>query len=43
MHFRRKGVQRKVTIAIHYENTPVQVYCEFYHQNNENFQMKKIW
>ena len=24
----------------HYENTPIQIYGEFYHQNNENFQMK---
>ena len=24
----------------HYENTPIQIYWEFYHQKNENFQMK---
>ena len=24
----------------HYENMPVQIYWEFYHQKNENFQMK---
>ena len=25
---------------IHYGNTPIQIYWEFYHQKNENFQMK---
>ena len=25
----------------HYENTPIQIYWEFYHQKNENFQIKK--
>ena len=24
----------------HYENTPIQIYWKFYHQKNENFQMK---
>ena len=24
----------------HYENRPIQLYWEFYHQKNENFQMK---
>ena len=24
----------------HYENTPIQIYWEVYHQKNENFQMK---
>ena len=24
----------------HYENTPIQIYWEFYHQNNENLQIK---
>ena len=24
----------------HYENTPIQIYWEFYHRKNENFQMK---
>ena len=26
--------------AIHYENTPIQMYWKFYHQNIENFQIK---
>ena len=25
---------------IHYENTPIQIYWKFYHQKNENFQIK---
>ena len=25
---------------MHYENTPIQIYRIFYHQNNENFQIK---
>ena len=25
----------------HYENTPIQIHLEFYHQKNENFQIKK--
>ena len=25
---------------VHYENTPFQVYWKFYHQKNENFQIK---
>ena len=25
----------------HYENTPIQIYREFYHQKTENFQVKK--
>ena len=29
-----------VLIIFHYENTPIQIYWEFYHQKNENFQMK---
>ena len=24
----------------HYENIPIQIYWKFYHQKNENFQMK---
>ena len=24
----------------HYENMPIQIYLNFYHQKNENFQMK---
>ena len=24
----------------HYENTPIQIYWKFYHQKNENFQIK---
>ena len=24
----------------HYENMPIQIYGKFYHQNNENFQIK---
>ena len=27
-------------ICWHYENMPIQIYWKFYHQNNENFQMK---
>ena len=27
-------------LSTHYENTPIQIYLEFYHQKNENFQMK---
>ena len=27
-------------MANHHENTPIQIYWEFYHQKNENFQMK---
>ena len=26
--------------ALHYENTPIQIYWKFYHQNNENFYIK---
>ena len=26
---------------MHYENTPIQIYRIFYHQKNENFQIKK--
>ena len=26
--------------AIHYENTPIQIYLKFYHHKNENFQTK---
>ena len=29
-----------VFFYIHYENTPIQMYCKFYHQKNENFQIK---
>ena len=25
---------------LHYENIPIQIYCKFYHQKNENFQIK---
>ena len=25
----------------HYENIPIQIYWKFYHQKNENFQIKK--
>ena len=25
----------------HYEHTPIQIYWDFYHQKNENFQIKK--
>ena len=25
---------------LHYENTPIQIYWKFYHQKNENFQIK---
>ena len=25
---------------IHYENMPIQIYWKFYHQKNENFQIK---
>ena len=28
------------TILKHYENTPIQIYRKFYHQKNENFQIK---
>ena len=28
-------------IVIHYENMPIQIYWKFYHQKNENFQIKK--
>ena len=27
-------------MSIHYENTPIQIYWKFHHQNNENFQIK---
>ena len=26
--------------AVHYENKPIQIYWKFYHQKNENFQIK---
>ena len=26
--------------SVHYENTPIQIYWKFYHQKNENFQIK---
>ena len=26
--------------SFHYENMPVQIYWKFYHQKNENFQIK---
>ena len=25
---------------VHYENKPIQIYWKFYHQKNENFQIK---
>ena len=28
------------SLFTHYENTPIQIYWEFYHRKNENFQMK---
>ena len=30
-------------LGIHYENTPIHIHWEFYHQKNENFQREKIW
>ena len=32
--------QGSKTFLNHYENTPIQLYWKFYHQNNENFQIK---
>ena len=29
-----------VSSTSHYENMPIQIYWKFYHQKNENFQMK---
>ena len=29
-----------LSIQAHYENKPIQIYSKFYHQNNENFQIK---
>ena len=26
--------------VLHYENTPIQIYRKFYHQKNDNFQIK---
>ena len=28
------------SLHFHYENTPIQIYWKFYHQKNENFQIK---
>ena len=29
-----------IRTSMHYENTPIQIYCKFYNQKNENFQIK---
>ena len=29
-------------LPAHYENTPFQIYREFYHRKNENFQIKTL-
>ena len=31
---------RQIKPWSHYENTPIQLYWKFYHQKNENFQIK---
>ena len=33
---------RACLLALHYENTPIQIYWKFYHQKKVNFQIK-IW
>ena len=33
-------VQDCLQIWLHYENIPIQIYCKFNHQKNENFQIK---
>ena len=29
-------------MTVHYENMPIQIYRKFYHQKNENFQIKSF-
>ena len=29
--------------ALHYENTPIQIYRKFHLQKTENFQIQKLW
>ena len=36
-------IKRHQCRASHYENTPIQIYGKFYHQKNENFQIKKCY
>ena len=33
-------VESKFHLLCHYENMPIQIYWKFYHQKNENFQIK---
>ena len=33
---------RLSSYVYHYENTPIQIYWKFYHQKNENFQIKNL-
>ena len=35
------GILSPTDAFLHYENKPIQVYRKFYHQKNENFQIKK--
>ena len=35
-----KAIKSNLKWSYHYENTPIQVYRIFYHQINENFQIK---
>ena len=35
-----RGFRDVREILKHYENTPIQIYGKFYHQKNENFQIK---
>ena len=37
---RTAGAQTRQNIRAHYKNTPIQIYWKFYHQKNENFQIK---
>ena len=36
----RPNWAKLASLAQHYENMPIQIYCKFYHQKNESFQMK---
>ena len=37
---RRSDAAECGVCSCHYENTPIQIYRKFYHQKNENFQLK---